>query len=73
MQKETKLDLDFKLEDLDPNASMKEQGVDSLDMASLLFEIEEYFGLSAEDEEVENGEWSTVNNILAKLAEKATK
>lgn len=34
---------------LDPNASMLEQGVDSLAMAEFLFDIEDHFGIEFPD------------------------
>lgn len=68
MQQDTELKLDFKLEDLKPDVSLKEQGADSLDIASFLFEIEDYFGVSIEKEEMDDGSWDTINGILTKLS-----
>lgn len=67
MQKEADLKLDVKLEELDPNVDLKEQGMDSLDRSSLLFEIESYFDIEIPDEELANEEWSSITKILGKL------
>ena len=37
--------------DLDPHASMREKGVDSLALVELLFAIEDRFGISMSDED----------------------
>jgi len=37
--------------ELDPNASMREKGVDSLALVELLFAIEDHFGISMSDED----------------------
>ena len=67
MQKENDLKLDVKLEELDPDIDLKEQGMDSLDRSSFLFEIESYFDVEITDEDMANEEWSSINKILAKL------
>lgn len=67
MQKENDLKLDVKLEELDPDIDLKEQGMDSLDRSSFLFEIESYFDVEISDEDMANEEWSSINKILAKL------
>ena len=36
---------------LDPHASMREKGVDSLALVELLFAIEDHFGISMSDED----------------------
>lgn len=67
MQKENDLKLDVKLEELDPDTDLKDQGMDSLDRSSFLFEIESYFDVEISDEDMANEEWSSINKILAKL------
>lgn len=67
MQKTADLKLDVKLEELDPDVDLKEQGMDSLDRSSFLFEIESYFDVEIPDEELANDEWSSITKILGKL------
>lgn len=67
MQKTADLKLDVKLEELDPDVDFKEQGMDSLDRSSFLFEIESYFDVEIPDEELANDEWSSITKILGKL------
>lgn len=58
------LDVDFA--SLDHRKTLKEQGVDSLDLASILFGIENYFKIHIGKEAIAT-EWNTIEKILSKL------
>lgn len=47
-----KVDLGKEVKDIDPSLSLLDQGLDSLDMMTILFEIEEVFEVSVPDEKV---------------------
>nr|WP_287410478.1 phosphopantetheine-binding protein [Pseudodesulfovibrio sp.] len=53
-------------DNLDPNQRLLDQGLDSLDMMNLYFEIENEFDISisiGEDDDSEKN-WSTINKII---------
>lgn len=56
--------LEVDLKTLNPDELLTSQGVDSLDIASILFGIENYYGVKIDNETVANGEWKTINGIL---------
>lgn len=58
------LDVDF--HELDHHKTFKEQGIDSLDVASILFGIENYFKIHIGKDAVAT-EWNTIDKILNKL------
>lgn len=58
------LEVDFAT--LDHDKTFKEQGIDSLDFASILFGIENYFKIHIGKETIAT-EWNTINKILNKL------
>lgn len=59
--------LEVDLKTLDPDELLVHQGVDSLDLASILFSIENYYGIKISNETVANGEWTTINKILSNM------
>lgn len=61
------LKLDVNLRDLDPAIKLVDQGVDSLDMASMLFEIEDAFRCEADGEDIKSGKWNSLQNICASI------
>ena len=56
--------LEVDLKTLNPEELLTSQGVDSLDLASILFGIENYYGVKIDNETVAAGEWTTINKIL---------
>lgn len=67
MIEESTLNFNVEFAALDPDELLTKQGLDSLDMASLLFEIESYCGFSISDESITNGEWRTINKIVSSV------
>lgn len=59
--------LEVDLKTLDHDELLTSQGVDSLDVASILFGIENYYGVKISNETVANGEWTTINKILTSM------
>jgi acyl carrier protein len=59
---------------IDPNASMLEQGIDSLALAEFLFEIEDHFGIDFPDSRAEVNSLAGLAGVIDELlAEKAKK
>lgn len=61
------LNLSVGLETLDPDLEFKKQGLDSLDLASLLFALEEKYGITVSDASIADGDWRTLNRMVASL------
>lgn len=59
-----KMDVDNLPESFAYGIPLKEQGVDSLDMMSLYFALEEQFGVTLSDENLTHGEWETIDDIV---------
>lgn len=59
--------LEVDLSKLNPDELLTAQGVDSLDLASILFGIENYYGVKINNETVAAGEWTTINKILMSM------
>lgn len=59
--------LEVDLKTLNPEELLTSQGVDSLDLASILFGIENYYGVKIDNETVAAGEWTTINKILLNM------
>lgn len=58
------LDVDFTT--LDHHKTLKEQGVDSLDLASILFGVENYFKIHIGKDTIASN-WNTIDKILNNL------
>lgn len=50
------------VDNLDPDISLMDQGVDSLDRSSVFLRIEDEFGVSISDQQIE--ELDTINKII---------
>lgn len=59
--------MEVDLREINPDELLTSQGVDSLDVASILFGIENYYGVKIHNETVANGEWTTINKILSSM------
>ena len=57
-------DVDFAT--LDPDKHFGEQGIDSIDLVSILFGVERYFNFPISRGAIAE-EWNTINKILNKL------
>lgn len=58
------LDLDIDADGIDPKADLTAQGVDSLDLANLLFGIEEQYSINFPDDLSEDGEPLTLERLI---------
>ena len=54
---------------LDPNASMREKGFDSLALVEFLFAIEDRFGISMSDEDSNIDTLAQLSSVVDKLIE----
>ena len=60
-----KLDLDIMEPDaIDASIPLQEQGIDSLDMMNIYFELEDQFKIKINDEMLEDKDWSTIDTII---------
>jgi len=63
------MNMNADLEALDPSVDLASQGVDSLDMMNMLFELEEAFSIKITDDSVDNSEWLTIDKIVKNVNE----
>jgi acyl carrier protein len=62
------LDLsEFDAATIKDDVPLTDQGLDSLDMMNLYFQIEEQFQLKISEESLEKNEWNTISKILSKI------
>jgi len=50
---------------LDPDEELEEQGLDSLDIISTLFDLEEKYNIKIGEDDISQGNLSTINAIVA--------
>jgi acyl carrier protein len=50
---------------LDPLEPLSEQGLDSLDIMSILLAIEERFGIKISEEDIDQGKLSSIKGIIS--------
>lgn len=58
-------DVDIDVSELDPAVALTEQGLDSLDMMNVYFQLDEKYGITIEDDSIGSGEWDSLDNITA--------
>ena len=58
------LDIDVDISSLDVSLPLQEQGLDSLDMATILFELEDRYAIKVTEEDIESGKLESINKIL---------
>ena len=63
------MNIDADVEALDPSVDLESQGVDSLDIMNVLFELEEAFSIKITDDSIDNGEWLTIDKIVKNINE----
>ena len=63
--KDSNIDID--IDNVKPNISLTEQGADSLDMINILFGIEEMHDIKIPEESIEQGDWMSIDNMVANL------
>lgn len=61
------LDLDGIPDDFVDNISLREQGLDSLDMMTFYFALEEKLGISLSDDTLTNEDWKTIDGIVVNI------
>ena len=62
-------DIRVDLEELDHSNSLAEQGLDSLDIVTILFAIEEKFQIKIPEEDIEQEKLSSINSIVSYINE----
>lgn len=60
-------DIKVDVEKMDLSISLRDQGLDSLDMTSILFSIEEKFNIQVSDEDLDQGKLSSIDAIVTYL------
>jgi acyl carrier protein len=63
--KDSNIDID--IDNVKLNMSLTEQGADSLDMINILFGIEEMHDIKIPEESIEQGDWMSIDNMVANL------
>jgi acyl carrier protein len=58
-------DIKVDLEKLDWSISLRDQGLDSLDMTSVLFSIEDTYGIKISDEDIDQGNLMSIDAIVS--------
>jgi len=56
-------EVDGDLDALDSNAPLLQQGMDSLDMMNVFFQIEEKYGVHVEEDSIASGDWDSLTKI----------
>jgi acyl carrier protein len=69
LQNEIRVDI----EELDHSESLSEQGLDSLDLVTILFSIEEKFHIKIPEEDINEGKLSSMNSIVSYINEQENK
>ena len=65
LQNEIRVDL----EELDHSESLAKQGLDSLDLVTILFTIEEKFSIKIPEEDINEEKLSSINSIVSYINE----
>ena len=58
------LDIDVDITSLKVSVPLTEQGLDSLDMATIFFELEDRLNIKVTDDDVESGKLESIDKIL---------
>ena len=58
-------DIKVELEKLDHSISLSEQGLDSLDLMTILFGIEEKFGFKISEEAIDQGKLASIDGMMS--------
>lgn len=62
-----------KVNSLDPTTPLTEQGLDSLDMMNVYFQLDEKYGVSIDDDDIGSGSWDSLDSILAEVNKRVIK
>jgi len=54
----------IEVDKLDPNENLDDQGLDSLDIISTLFAVEEQYQVKIDEDDIAQGKLSTINAIV---------
>ena len=58
------LDINVDISSLSVSIPLREQGLDSLDMATIFFELGDRYSRKVTDEDIENGKLESIDKIL---------
>jgi len=58
------LDINVDISSLSASRPLREQGLDSLDMATIFFELGDRYSRKVTDEDIENGKFESIEKIL---------
>ncbi len=64
------LEIDVEISSLSTSTPLREQGLDSLDMSTIFFELDDRFSVTVTDEDIENGMLDSIDKILNFIREK---
>ncbi len=62
-------DSDVEVSLLDPAGMLDAQGVDSLDMMNIIFQIQDDYSIEISEDSLEEGKWLTIDKIVESLNE----
>jgi acyl carrier protein len=58
------LDINVDISSLSESRPLREQGLDSLDIATIFFELDDRYSIKVTDEVVESGKFESIDKIL---------
>lgn len=58
------LDINVDISSLSESRPLREQGLDSLDMATIFFELDDRYSIKVTDGDIESGKFESIDKIL---------
>ena len=58
------LNINVDISSLSASKPLREQGLDSLDIATIFFELDDRYSIKVTDEDIESGEFESIDKIL---------
>ena len=59
------LDIDVDISSISASLPLQDQGLDSLDLATIFFELEDLYAIKVTEEDIESGKLESIDKILS--------